>query len=123
MDCGCFFHILAPPCAERASACGKDYFFRFLCLFTLQALENGGMLAVHGHERGSMASDEARDQVSGHDKRLLVGQGYCLSSFDGLYGREEAAVAHHGGYHRVDTAVRHGFGYGFASCFDLYREA
>ena len=72
-----------------------------------QALENGGMLRIHGKDGRVMLLRKAHDHGTGSDKRLLVGQGDDLAGLDGGYGRRQAAEAYHGGHYDIDVVPRY----------------
>ncbi len=67
-----------------------------------QALEDGGVLRVHGHDLRAALSGPGHDHVAGADQGLLVGQGDALFRVN---GRQRRLQAHRAGHRRHD-AVR-----------------
>ena len=66
-----------------------------------QALEQGGVLRVHGVDFGPVVLGFLQHQRPGADQRLLVGQADPLALPDGSQGRPQARHPHQGGDGRV----------------------
>ena len=92
------------PChaVERSAGAGQDQPFDLPAVpAALEALENGGVLGVHGHDLRTRRIRRVHHQLPGTHQGLLVGQGDAFLFLDGGQGRLEPHHAHHGGDHGV----------------------
>lgn len=67
----------------------------------LQALEDGGVLAVHREQLGAMLGSSFGDQMTAGDQAFLVGQGHIMPVFQSSQGCTQACNAHHCIEHNV----------------------
>ena len=65
----------------------------------LQALKNGGMLAVHGQDMDARFARRLHHQRAARHERLLVGQQHALAAVQGRHDRGKARNADHGDEH------------------------
>lgn len=59
----------------------------------LDALEDGGVLAVGGQDVDAVFSGQRQHEGAARDERLLVGQAYVLLGLDGRHGGQQASAA------------------------------
>ena len=67
----------------------------------LQALKDGGVLAVHRNDLRAVLFGGGHHQLTGTHQRFLVGKGDAPSKADGSQRRFQPHAAHHGGHHGV----------------------
>ena len=95
------------PSIEGSAGAGeKDFFDLFPPPAALQALEDGGMLAVHRHDLRAIAVGGGHHQLPGADQGLLVGKGDALALPDGGQGGLQPHHAHDGGEDGVGLGQR-----------------
>ena len=94
--------------AEEGAAGGREQNFGQAgsALFILQALEDGGVLAVHRKQLHAVLFHSLRDQMTAGDKALLVGQCQVVAALDGAQAGTKAGNAHHTVQHHVRAVQR-----------------
>ena len=94
--------LLLRESAERtATGCQKNLFYLVVTLAN-DALEDGGVFAVDGKNGHMMFLCQATNQLTSHDKRLLIGQTDFLARTDSMKGGRKTGETDHGGEHHVD---------------------
>ena len=94
--------LLVRPAEKRPTRARQDQAAHlFFVAAALQALENGTVLRVHGHDLRAAARGLRHHQLARADERLLVRQRDALFLRDGRERRLQADAAHHGGHDRV----------------------
>ena len=87
---------------EGAAGCGEQDLGQALgALLILQALEDGGVLAVHGQQLDAVLCHCLCDQMAAGDKALLVGKGEVVAALDGGQAGPQTGDAHHTVQHYV----------------------
>ena len=87
---------------ERAAGAGQDQPLDLpLVTAALQALKDGGVLAVHRNDLRAVLFGGGHHQLTGTHQRFLVGKGDAPSKADGSQGGFQPHAAHHGGHHGV----------------------
>ena len=88
--------------AEGAAGAGEDQTADLAAIrAALQALKNGGMLAVDGNDIRAIFAGRRHHQLSGAHKSFLVGQRNAPTQTDGGQRWLQPHAAHHGGDHGV----------------------
>ena len=91
------FHAEERPAGRREQDLGQAGG----ALLVLQALEDGGVLAVHGQQLHAVLFHSLRDQMTAGNKALLVGQCQIVAAFDGAQAGTKACNAHHAVQHHI----------------------
>ena len=95
---------------EGPAAAGEDEAAKLrFALAAPEALEDGGMLAVHGDDLRAAAVRLVHHQLAGAHQRLLVGQGDGFMGLDGVDGGRQSGKAYHGGQYHINGDGFHYF--------------
>ena len=109
--------LLIASAEERAARAGQNQPRDLAAVAAaLQALENGGMFAVHRQDLRAVRLRRRHDQLAGTHQRFLVGQRNAFFLLDGLQRRAQTHAAHHGGDHRVGALQRGGLQQALLPC-------
>ena len=97
-----FFQLLIAFAIEGATAAGEPQAADLAAVpAALEALENGAVLGVYGHDLRPAAAGGLHHQLPGADQGLLVGQGDAPAQGDGGQGGLQANGPHQTGDHGV----------------------
>ena len=92
---------------EGAAGCGEQDLGQALgTLLILQALEDGGVLAVHGQQLDAVLCHRLCDQMAAGDKALLVGKGQIMAALNGGQAGTQTGDAHHTVQHHIRAVQR-----------------
>ena len=97
--------------AEEGAAGGREQNFGQAgsALLILQALEDGGVLAVHRQQLYPVLFHSLRDQMTAGDKAFLVGQRQVMAALDGAQAGTKTGNAHHAVQHHIRAVQRSQF--------------
>ena len=99
--------------AERAAgSCQYNFFDRVVCL-SGQTLEHSRVLGVYRQDWSTAETCQVIDEFACHDQCLFVGKGYYFTCADGVHGRFQSGITHHGGQHYVNGSFRYNLAQGF----------
>ena len=91
--------------AERAAAGGQNHLRHLLPPTGGEGLEEGGVLAVDGHDLRPGPPGRGHHQRAGDHQRLLIRQGHSLAGLHGGERAVQAGGADDGAQHRVRVRV------------------
>ena len=98
--------LLTGFAVKRPAGGGDNQPLDTLCLVALQALEDGGMLAVDGGQTDALLLCQPHHQLAAGHQRLFIGQSDVVARLDGCHRRQQSGHAHHRVENRILLRVR-----------------
>ena len=111
-----FAYLLHRPGAERSAAAGEQNLLYLVAVFTHQALEDSGMLAIDRQYRRMELRGEAANQFARHNERFFVGERNGLARTDSFDSGTQSGVAYHRRHDDINGRESDHFGYGISAC-------